>query len=457
MAASVQETTIADQKAIFLTVYEQDTALVKDVRDVALNAGSVKLQFSGVSERIQPETALLFSQGRSGIRVSQVYFDTHLLTPQNLLKSYVGKDVGVIRTNPANGEETREVAKLLSAQDGVVLQLGNRIETTVPGRIVFDRVPPGMQASPVLTVELQSPSAGKERLELDYLTSGLSWQANYVAELDAEGKRMNFSGWAMIANRSETPFENAGVQLVAGSLNRATAQPVMFAALRSEAKIDAAAPNDTVAEEAFADYHLYTVPGRVTIAANQSRQFSLLAARDVRVKKEWVVNGNAYSYQSRLNEASQALPVGVYIDFDNRKGAGFGVALPKGVVRFYQKDRQGHLQLVGESRLPHTPVDGSVRLKLGEAFDVTATRKQTAFESLPSTDSSVRISESAYEIVLKNAKPERVTVQVRESIPGSWKIVQENEPHTRDGTTAVWNVKVPAKGQTTLRYRVRVE
>ncbi len=108
---------------------------------------------------------------------------------------------------------------------------------------MFDRVPPGMQASPVLTVELQSPSAGKERLELDYLTSGLSWQANYVAELDAEGKRMDFSGWAMIANRSETPFENAGVQLVAGSLNRATAQPVMFAALRSEAKIDAAAPN----------------------------------------------------------------------------------------------------------------------------------------------------------------------------------------------------------------------
>ena len=115
------------------------------------------------------------------------------------------------------------------------------------------------------------------------------------------------------------------------------------------------------------------------------------------------------------------------------------------------------MSLLGESWMSHTPANDDVSLKMGESFDVTGSRKQTLFEILPSENQSVRQYESAYEIVLKNAKNTGVIVQVREPIPGSWRILQENYPHTKDGTTAVWRVSVPAGGQAILSYRVRVE
>ena len=453
-AATEVQTGKMDQKQVSLTIYERDLALVRDVRQVPLQNGTVKVRFADVSERIQPETVMLKDQSSGRISVAQIYFDNNLLTPQTLLENYVGKKVKVIKTNPTTGAETEEQAEVLSAQGGVILKIGNRIETSVPGRIVYDHIPAGLQARPTLTVELDSNVNRNQQLELDYLTNGIGWNANYVAQLNDSEIRMNLSGWAAISNNSGTEFRNARVQLIAGSPNMTSARPILMAAARS-AKFDAMPARNEISQESFADYHLYTLPQKVTLANNQTRQYSLLSANDVKVKKEWVLNGGNYYYRSRMPNVSDNLPVNMTVTFINTKGDRLGMPLPGGTVRFYQTDNRGNQQFLGESQMSHTPVNGAVSLKMGDSFDVTGSRKQTQYEVLPSQDQSIRTVESSYEIVLKNAKNNSVTVQVKEPIPGSWQILQENMPHKKDGTVAVWQVKVPAGGESTLLYKVR--
>ena len=446
-----------DQKQLSLTIYERDLALVRDVRQVPLQDGALKVQFVDISERIQPETVMLRDTVSGKISVAQIYFDNNLLSPQTLLESYVGKTVRVIKTDPATGAETQESAQVLSARNGIVLKMGDRIETNVPGRLVYERIPEGLQASPTLTAELASKVSGSRQLELDYLTSGIGWNANYVALLNAGENRMDLSGWAAISNNSGTEFRNANVQLMAGSPNVTNARPMLMAAAARSAKFDAVPAGNEIAQESFSDYHLYTLPHKVTLSNNQSRQYALLSASDVKVKKEWILDGGNYYYRSRMPNVSDSLPVTMTVEFRNAKNNRLGMPLPGGIVRFYQTDGRGNQQFLGESRMSHTPANDDVTLRMGESFDVTGSRKQTLFKTGPSENQSVRKYESAYTIVLKNAKSTGVTVQVREPIPGSWQILQENYPHTKDGTTAVWRVAVPAGGQATLSYRVRVE
>jgi hypothetical protein len=131
--------------------------------------------------------------------------------------------------------------------------------------------------------------------------------------------------------------------------------------------------------------------------------------------------------------------------------------MPKGIVRVYKKDGAGNAQFVGEDRIDHTPKNERVRLKLGEAFDVTADKKQTDFRRREPTNRASYVHESAYEIVLRNAKQEAVTVVVREPVPGDWSMLEETQRHRKVAAgPAEWNIRVPAQGSTTLRYRVLV-
>ena len=131
--------------------------------------------------------------------------------------------------------------------------------------------------------------------------------------------------------------------------------------------------------------------------------------------------------------------------------------MPKGVVRVYKKDSAGNAQFVGEDRIDHTPKNERVRLKLGEAFDVTGDKKQTDFKRREPTNRASYVFESAYEIVVRNAKKEAATVVVREPVPGDWAMLEESQTHAKVAAgTAEWRVKVPAEGSTTLRYRVLV-
>ena len=445
----------ADQQNVAVTIYNDNLALVKDARQVTLARGLNQLAWREVSAQMRPETALLRNLSNpDGFRLQEQNFDFDLLTPEKLLEKYVGREVIVIRSHPTTGAETRETATVLSTNNGVVLKFGDRIETGVPGRLAFPGVPDTLRDTPTLVISLVNPTAGPQNLELSYLTGGLSWRADYVAELNGSDDRIDLNGWVTLTNQSGAAYPNAKLQLVAGDLNRVRdPQPAPRAMMAMAAKVADAAE---MQQESLFEYHLYTLQRPTTLRENQTKQVALMSASQVPVQKEYLLAGANYYYSGQYGELGQKLKVGVFVEFDN-KGEGLGIPLPRGVIRMYKKDGQGNAQFVGEDRIDHTPKNETVRLKLGDAFDVTADRKQTDFQKLAGTGRYNYVFESAYEIVLKNAKQEPVTVTVREPMPGDWTMVSASQPHTKAASgTAEWQVNVPAEGKTTLTYRVRV-
>ena len=239
-AAPEHVTTLKDQQEVAVTIYNENLALVKDTRKVNLAAGEGRLAWRDVSARMRPETALLRDLTHpKGFYLVEQNFDFDLLTPQTLLDKYVGKRVTVIRTNPATGADSREDTTVLATNNGVVLQYADRIETGVPGRIAFPSVPGNLRDHPTLVMYLNAAQAADDTLELSYLTGGLSWRADYVAELSKNEDKLDLNGWVTLTNTSGATYQNAKLQLVAGDVNQvqdAMRQEVMASAPRMVAK-----------------------------------------------------------------------------------------------------------------------------------------------------------------------------------------------------------------------------
>lgn len=456
-AAQERRSTLEDQQSVAITIYNEDLALVKDARKVPIDEGLNRIALRDVSARLRPETALLRSLSNPGsFSLLEQNFDFDLLTPEKLLEKYVGRSVRVVRTHPTTGAETSETAQVLGAQGGVVLKMGDRIETGVPGRIVFDGVPANLRDRPTLVTELQSRRAGTQDLELSYLTAGLSWKADYVAELNADDSALDLNGWVTLNNQSGTAYSNARLQLVAGDVNRVRDDLHLAKAERAVMAMAAPAPA-AMAQEALFEYHLYTLNRPTTLADNQTKQVALLSASGVPVTKELLISGADFYYRAQAGEIGQKLKASVFVEFSNREAARLGMPLPKGVVRVYKRDSAGNAQFVGEDRIDHTPKNEKLRLHLGDAFDVTADKKQTDFRRRDPNNKASYAMESAYELVIRNAKTEPVTVTVREPVPGEWTMLEESLRHTKVAAgTAEWRVSVPAGGSSTLRYRVLV-
>ena len=455
--------TVDDQQSVAVTIYNNNLALVKDQRSIKLNNGLQSLALRDVSAQIRPETVLLKSLSHPGsFSILEQNFDFDLLTPEKLLEKFVGKTVSFIKTNPATGEEKTEQATVMSVNNGVVLKIGNRIETGQffnndrTGRIVFDDIPANLRDRPTLITQINNKVNTEQKVELSYLTGGLGWKADYVAELNPKEDSIDLSGWVTLNNTSGAAYHNAKLQLVAGDVNQVLERLPRNMNMRKDVMMaEAAAP---VAEEALFEYHLYTLDRPTTIADNQTKQVALLSATGIPARKELVLRGADYYYQGAYGDLGSKIKIGVFVEFDNKEAAKLGMPLPKGIMRVYKKDAQGNAQFIGEDSIDHTPKNETVRLKLGDAFDVTADKKQTEFKVLPRPAKGNSAFESAYELVIKNAKKEKVTVTVQEPINGDWTILSETHPHKKtDSRLATWKIDVPAEGSTILRYRTRVK
>jgi len=458
VSADEIRSTLTDQQSVAVTIYNQDLALIKETRRISLPRGVVDVALRDVSAQIRPETAQLRSLTHAGsITVLEQNFDFDLLTPNQLLQKFVGRKVRVVRTQPTTGAETTEQAEVLSAADGVVLRIGDRIETGVPGRIVYDAVPPNLRDRPTLVVQLDNNAVAEQQVELTYLSGGLSWSADYVAELNAQDNAIDVNGWVTLTNASGTSYPKAKLQLVAGDVNRVNDELKMPMAAMASLEERAEKRRAGFEEQSLMDYHLYTLERPTTIADNQTKQVALLSAVSVPATKEYLLQGVDYYYRSAHGDLGQKIKVGVFLEAKNDEASHLGMPLPKGVVRVYKKDRDGRAQFVGEDRIDHTPKNETVRLKLGDAFDVTADKKQKSFRKADAVGKYSYAAEIDYEIVLKNAKKDSVVVKVVEPVPGDWQMVNESHPHDKGAAhAAVWRINVPAEGKTTLKYRVLV-
>jgi hypothetical protein len=464
-AASAAEREIAldAQQGVALTVYNNDLALVRDQRRIDFGDGENALALVGVSAKIRPETVDFAVLGDDGkVRVVEQYFAYDLLSPQALLEKSLGKTIGVVRVDPATGREVVERGEVLSTNGGLVLRIGDRVETVDPGaqvgspfRFVFDEVPPGLRARPTLVLTVDSDGAADRDAVLRYLTGGLSWTADYVAELGPDDDTLSLKGWVTIANNSGTDYRDARLQLVAGDVNLVP-RPMKAVPM---AEMAAAAPAPAArdfSQQGLADYHLYTLDRRTTLLDRQTKQIALLAAPAVAARKEYISRGGTYYYQSRMGPI-EPQKVEVWLDFKNDKEDGLGRPLPRGVIRVYTADSSGDEQFIGEDTIDHTADGETVRLRVGRAFDVSAERTQTDYRDNRSSRETYWEYDSSYEVVVRNAKDKPVTVKLEEPMPGDWTVTAESRPHEKkDAQTAVWTVAVPAKGETRLTYSVRI-
>ena len=451
----------SQQKEVAITIYGNNLGLIKDTRHLGLARDFNQLIWLDVAKQIRPETARLRNPAHfRGFRVQELSFDLDLLTPGKLLERCIGREVTVIHANPATGKENRETAIVLSAHNGGVFKYADRVEIGNPhlDRLAFPAVPAGLQDKPSLAISFVNPVAGEQDLELSYLTTGLSWRADYAVELNEREDHADIQGWATITNQSGTAYLNAALQLVAGDVNQVRQGAPVPRHVMAMAKM---AEATDLKQEPLLEYHLYTLDRPITLAENQIRQVGLMSATRIPMKKELVLTGSDYYYSGKYADIGQKLKPAVFLEFRN-KGEGLGIPLPAGIARIYKKDSGGHIQFVGEDQVDHSAAGENVRLKPGNAFDVTVERKQTDFLKLAGEglkDSREgNTFESAFEILLRNARKETVTVTVREPIPGDWQVVSESQAHSKvSSNMAEWKVVVPAGGHNVLNYRVRVK
>jgi len=441
--------TVADQTGIAITIYNQNLGLVKDRREIRLDSGSGELRFMDVAAQIIPTSVAIAPLSGGELRVLEQNYEYDLLSPQKLMDKYVGKEVKLHQKNPHTEREEVVTATLLSNNGGPVYRIGDEITFGHPGRLIFPGVPEDLIARPTLVWLLEGDGVEKRTIEASYLTGGISWRADYVVTLSEKDDRANLAGWVTIDNHSGATYRNASLKLVAGDVNRVQDQPPRLAkAMRVEA-MAAAAPQ--FQEEAFFEYHLYTLQRPSTIKENQTKQISLVTADAVPVMKEFLLKGENFYYYSPAGDAVKQ-KVGVFVEVENKKEHNLGMPLPKGIVRVYKRDAGGSLQFVGEDTIDHTPEKETVRVKLGDAFDVAAERKQTEWKKV-----AADTYEAAFEIKLRNHKKEDITVKVVEPVPGDWQMLSSSHPHTTgDAFSAVFKVPVPKDGEAKLTYRVNM-
>jgi hypothetical protein len=444
--------TLADQRAVSVTIYSGGIALVRDERGVRLPRGESRLALRDVSAQIMPETALLRSVTAPGaIDVLEQNFNFDLLSPQTLLEAYVGRQVTVIHTNPKTGMQTRESARVLATNGGVILQYADRIETALDGTLAFDAIPGALRDRPTLTVDLENGEAGLQTVEVAYLTDGLGWRADYVGALSADSTTLDLDGSVTLTNSSGTTYPKAHLLLVAGNVNvkRNSTPTTLNSTTLSGARVQQALGMPTVSE--IGDFHLYTMPRATTIADRQTKQVALMQARAIPVKKTLELRGYPYYYRQAAPDLGERQPVQSYLTFINA-GGDLGKPLPRGIVRIYQQDVNGKSEFIGSDTIDHTPKGETVRILLGESFDITARKRQTDYH--PDGPGETR---STYEITLKNAKTTPASVLVVEPIPGDWTIAEESAPHVKtSSSTATWTLVVPAGGATKLTYTADV-
>ncbi len=436
---------------VAVTVYNGDLGLVRDQRRIDLQRGVFALPFRDVAARIDPTSVAFRALDHTGaVDVLEQNYEYDLMTPAALMEKYVGETVTLIMH--VGGEETAVEAKLLSVQGGTVYQIGDSIALNPPGRVVLPNLKGDLKATPTLMWTLASERSGAESVEVSYLTGGLSWKADYVATLSEDDRSMDWGGWVTLNNQSGATYPNARLKLVAGDVNRAPRED-REQARRMMAEAAAAPDAATFEERTFFEYHLYDLPRPTTIKQNQTKQIRLMETSRIGTRKRYVLAGARW-YWTRAYGGEKGLKVGVYQEFDNAKKNGLGVALPAGTVRIYKADADGTLQLVGEDAIDHTPKDETLRLKLGEAFDLVAERRQTDFRVV----SSGHLWEAAFEVVIRNHKDEDVTVRVIEPLPGDWRMLQNSHDYEKlDAFTVAFDVRVKAGGESTLTYRMQVK
>ncbi len=428
----------ASAQDISLTVYNQNRALVRDIRSLDLASGTGIVSITDVAAAMDP-TSVHFKSATAPdkLAVLEQNYEYDLVGSQKILEKYVDHDIRLVTDK---GEIMS--GKLLSASgEDVVIQDEKGGIRIVKGKSIqnfdFPKLPEGLITRPTLVWQVDNAGPKKQDVELSYLTGGVNWHAEYVAVTDAQDKQLDVSGWVSIENHSGTAYRNAKLKLVAGDVN--VVQERAAGGFMEDRAVLKAAAAPQFEEKSFFEYHLYTLQRRTTVKNNETKQVALFPPSRTAAQKLFLYDGASYGDKVR-----------VQIEFKNGKKEGLGMPLPKGKVRVYKQDTDGSLEFIGEDAIDHTPADEKVRLYLGNAFDLTGERVQKATRKV-----SNRSREEDYEIKLRNHKKEAVEIVVSERFWGDWNLTKQSAPSVKkDSRTAEFKIPVQPNSEAVIQYTV---
>ena len=460
--ATAQTSTVStpeEREAVSLTVYNGGFGIVREVRSLDLARGLNAVRFEGVPARIDPTSLSLASLSNPGaLSVLEQNYQYNLIGTNSVLDAAVGQRIRILR----------EVGDQTVAEEGVLISQPNqgRIVRLDDGRVLVNpegtiellTLPEGLLSRPSLLWQLQSARGGAQRVEARYLTEGINWKADYVAVVSEDETGVDMTGWVTLTNQSGASYQNAGLQLIAGDVRRVQPQRQRFAEadVMLESRVAAAA---APSQEAFFEYHLYTFPTPTTIEERETKQLELLSAQGVGVRRRLVFDG-AGSYfpfyrprRPGAGGATEEMAAAVTLEIENAEANNMGMPLPAGTVRVYKADRRGNLQFLGEDTIGHTPRDETVRLYIGDAFDVVGTRREVSNRRI-----SDRVREITVEVEVRNRKETATAVDVVERVfYGDWEITQTSHGVERlDARTAQFSLALGAGETETVRYTARL-
>jgi hypothetical protein len=429
-----------------ITIYNDGRVLVRRELSMAVPKGASNHKVALGS--LDPASLVPLD---SGVAITRLGYDG-ATDEGSVLRRSVGRRV-VFRLP----ESKDTLSALVLGVDPLRLQLPD-------GRVSFQ--PPGaalypadvVVADPAASLDLWS-SRAQERLRLGYFTGGATWQASYQVMLG--GRTARVAGMAVLESQG-LRADNADIQLLAGSVGRADTQPGPPRPLAAMMEKRADFADAAAVEQRVGEFHLYSLPGKSTLLPGLTTSVALFEPVQVAYERNYVVRGLVpyWGFLPQQGEESE-VPVEVSYTLKRPHQSQFGDRpLPGGVARIYQPDSAGRAQLVGEAALDHTPAGRDLRLDAGVAFDLTARRVQTGYVTRRDSTRAhgVRtVATADYRVTVRNATDSLAAVDVIEERAGEWAVLSSSVPAEKLSSTRTrFRVKVPARGEAAVTYRLRI-
>jgi hypothetical protein len=427
-----------NQKQVSVTVYNSNLGVVKDVRDMNINSGISKINLRDVAARIDPTSVKIKLNGE----VLEQNYQYDLVSLDKILKKYIDKNIQLIGEN----DDVIEGRLLSSYGSQVVLENRGGGLVMLPNvnkyRFSVESLPEGLITKPTLVWTVNSNQSGNQEVEVTYQTSGMSWHAEYVALLNEDDTALDLNSWVSIDNNSGTTYKNAKLKVVAGDVGRVQQGRGMWDDQIMPEMAMAKSP-DAFQEKAFFEYHIYDLQRPTTIANNETKQISLFEAENVKSEKK-------YYYYSRNQGGTNTGKVSVIVEFDNEEENNLGVPMPMGKVRVYKSDGSS-VEFVGEDMIDHTTKKETVKLKIGEAFDIVVEEVQTENRKITN-----KVYERSWSLTFKNRKEEKITIDLERYLANNWEVLSSSlEYEKKDAQNIKFKVPVNADGETVLKFKVR--
>ena len=462
-----------------LTIYNQNFFVAREYVPLDLTAGVNRAEYAGIASHLEPDSVILRDPNGRALQVLEQNYRNDPISQELLLSFYEGKTIDfLLPTNQIiKGKVVRSgyIPSTYYAQNyqqpsytQPIIEVDGVLRFGLPGQPLFPALSGDSILKPTLSWLLQTNDPGKFDAEISYVASGMSWQADYNLVVSDNPKSktdlLDMVGWITMRNQSGKTFENASIKLMAGDVNKiqeGTVAGRMYAAEAKAMMNDAAAP--VVREKSFDEFHLYSLARPTTLRDQETKQVEFVSSTGIHASRLFIYDGaqvQQYGYynmeQIRQDQGygTQSNPkVWVMEEFKNSELNHLGIALPKGKLRFYRRDTDGHLEFVGENVIDHTAKDETIRVFTGNSFDVVGERKRTNIR----VDSAHNWMDESFEIRVRNHKKEAVSVRVVEHLYrwSNWKLTEQSqESHKMDAQTVEFPVTVAPDGEQVVTYTV---